>query len=96
MADIAIAKEKATTLSGVLEARETDIQNTVEATKQAQTLIKNGKYELKQLDDEICYFEDQNRKNHAAQSQLQKAYEYELGRSKELQAKASETASRIG
>jgi len=33
MADIAIAKEKATTLSAVLEARETDIQNTVEATK---------------------------------------------------------------
>ena len=84
MADIAIAKEKVITLNGVLEARDADIQTTVEATKQAQTMIKNGKYELKQLDDEICYFEDQNRKNSAAQSQLQKAYEYELGRSKEL------------
>ena len=84
MADIAIAKEKVITLNGVLEARDADIQTTVEATKQAQTMIKNGKYELKQLDDEICYFEDQNRKNSAAQSQLQKAYEYERGRSKEL------------
>ena len=84
MADIAIAKEKVITLNGVLEARDADIQTTVEATKQAQTMRKNGKYEVKQFDDEICYFEDQNRKNSAAQSQLQKAYEYELGRSKEL------------
>ena len=47
MADISIAKEKAITLNGVLEARVADIQNTCESTKQAQTLIKNGKYELK-------------------------------------------------
>jgi len=51
MADIAIAKEKVTTLNGVLEARDADIRNTVDAIKQAQNLIKNGKYELKQLDD---------------------------------------------
>ncbi len=47
MADIAIAKEKTITLNGVLEARDADILSTCEATKQAQTLIKNGKYELK-------------------------------------------------
>lgn len=58
MADIAIAKEKSITLGGVFEARGADIHNTCESIQQAQALIKNGKYELKQLDDEICYFED--------------------------------------
>ena len=42
------------------------------------------KYQLKQEDNEICFFEDQNRKHQQAQSQLQKAYEYEVCRGKEL------------
>lgn len=46
-------------------------------------MIQNCKYELKQLDDEICYFEDQNRKNSAAQTQMQKASEYEMSRGKD-------------
>ena len=40
-------------------------------------LTKELKYELKQADDQICYFEDQNRKNTSASCQLQRAKDYE-------------------
>lgn len=50
---------------------------------------------MKQLDNEICYFEEQNRKHAQAQSQLQKALEYELCRSKELSINEADAKVRL-
>ena len=57
-----------------------------EVLKNVQKEIGNLKFQIKQADDEICYYEDQNRKNQAAQNQLQKANEYETCRAKEFVA----------
>ena len=53
------------------------------------------KYQLKQEDNEICFFEDQNRKHQQAQSQLQKAYEYEVCRGKELGLQEADSKVRL-
>ena len=53
------------------------------------------KYDLKQLDNEICYFEEQNRRHNQAQSQLEKANEYEVCRSKELQINESDARVKL-
>ena len=60
------------------------------AVKQSFQQIQDAKYELKQLDEEICYFEEQNRKHAAAQSQLRKAFEFEMSRSHGFDNKLAE------
>jgi hypothetical protein len=53
-------------LDQVIEAGYTTI-------KEKHLYLKDLKYELKQADDQIVYFEELNRKNTAAQSQMQRA-----------------------
>lgn len=53
------------------------------------------KYDLKQVDNEICFYEDQNRKHQQAQSQLQKANEYEVCRGKELGLQEADSKVRL-
>ena len=53
------------------------------------------KYDLKQLDNEICYLEEQNRRHQQAQSQLVKANEYEVCRAKELQISEADARVRL-
>ena len=68
----------------VVQQRDEDIltlDNTICAAKNEVVAIK---YDLKQLDNEICYYEEQNRRHQQAQSQLNKANEYEVCRAKEL------------
>ena len=54
----------------IIEQREDELranQARLNASINEQASIK---YELKQVDNEICFFEDQNRKHQQAQSQL--------------------------
>ena len=69
----------------VVQQRDEDIQSLENTIGAAQSETVSLKYDLKQLDNEICYFEEQNRRHQQAQSQLMKANEYEVCRSKELQ-----------
>ena len=68
------------------------LENTIGAAKNEITALK---YDLKQLDNEICYYEEQNRRHQQAQSQLVKANEYEVCRSKELQISEADAKVRL-
>ena len=50
---------------------------------------------MKQHDNEICYYEEQNRRHQQAQSQLVKANEYEVCRAKELQISEADAKVRL-
>lgn len=79
----------------VVSQRDEDIltlDNTINAAKNEIVALK---YDLKQLDNEICYYEEQNRRHQQAQSQLVKANEYEVCRSKELQVNESDAKVRL-
>ena len=71
----------------------------MDANTEDQSSSKNEiaglKYDLKQLDNEICYFEEQNRKHGQAQSQLQKALEFEICRGKELGVNEADAKVRL-
>lgn len=56
----------------------------------AKNEIVTLQYELKQLDNEICYFEEDNRRLTQEQSKLSKANEYEVCRHKENQISESD------
>ena len=75
--------------------RKEDIFSVENTTASANNEIQSLKYELKQLDNEICYFEEQNRRHQQAQSQLQKANEYEVCRAKELQIQEADAKVRL-
>lgn len=64
--DIQQKEHTSQTLEDVCRARDDDCARFGDANRQAQQEIQNVKFELKQVDDEICYFEEQNRKNSAA------------------------------
>ena len=68
------------------------LENTIGSAKHEIVALK---YDLKQLDNEICYYEEQNRRHQQAQSQLVKANEYEVCRSKELQISEADAKVRL-
>lgn len=57
--------------------------------------INGIKLDIKNIDNEICYYEDQNRKHAQAQSQLQKALEYEICRGKEYAVNDADVKVRL-
>ena len=79
----------------VIRQRDEDIQSLVQTITTADNETQALKYDLKQLDNEICYFEEQNRRHNQAQSQLEKANEYEVCRAKELQINESDARVRL-
>ena len=79
----------------LINQRKEDIFSVENTTSSAHNEISSLKYELKQLDNEICYFEEQNRRHQQAQSQLQKANEYEVCRAKELQISEADAKVRM-
>lgn len=68
------------------------LENTIGAAKNEIVALK---YDLKQMDNEICYYEEQNRRHQQAQSQLVKANEYEVCRAKELQISEADARVRL-
>jgi len=82
-----------------MENQQQDLQLQVQQINSQNCSLENEiagiKTDLKQLDNEICYFEEQNRKHAQAQSQLQKALEYELCRSKELAVSEADAKVRL-
>lgn len=88
--DINLNNLKSTNQSQVLSQLKDNSARASHAVKQSFQQIQDAKYELKQLDEEICYFEEQNRKHAAAQSQLRKAFEFEMSRSHGFDNKLAE------
>lgn len=79
----------------VLEQREDELRASQAKINQSINEAASIKYELKQVDNEICFYEDQNRKHQQAQSQLQKANEYEVCRGKELGLQEADSKVRL-
>ena len=83
-AEIAATENRIRHQREVDNQRNEDILSLENSIGAAQNEIVALKYDLKQLDNEICYYEEQNRRHQQAQSQLTKANEYEVCRAKEL------------
>ena len=67
-----------------IEQRDDELRTTQARINTAINSQAGIKYELKYIDNEICLYEDLNRKHQQSQSQLKKAADYELCRQKEL------------
>lgn len=68
----------------IIEQRDDELRSSQAKINTGLNEQASIKYEIKQVDNEICFYEEQNRKHQQAQGQLQKANEYEVCRGKEL------------
>lgn len=77
------------------KGKTSSIEASNEVIRDRQQEILNVKHDLKRTDDEICYFEEQNRKHQTHQGQLTKAFDYETNRNRELTALANEAKLKL-